>query len=148
MKYLDIKIENIDLIETLWEKNRAYHEALSEYFSHEYELLCFGDRMKKFRAMDENLYKITVCQDHENIIGYCISTIKDGVGEVESIHVDATKRGRGIGEALVSSHLQWMREIACTRIGVTVSQENAATIGFYRKLGFYPNTLYMQQQRD
>jgi len=47
---------------------------------------------------------------------------------------------------IASKHIEWMREMNCKVIGVTVSQENESTIYFYRKLGFYPNTLYMQQK--
>ncbi len=42
--------------------------------------------------------------------------------------------------------MEWLKENNCKVIGVTVSQENETTIGFYKKLGFYPNTLYMQQR--
>ncbi len=42
--------------------------------------------------------------------------------------------------------MEWLKENNCKVIGVTVSQENETTIGFYKKLGFYSNTLYMQQR--
>ncbi len=42
--------------------------------------------------------------------------------------------------------MERLKENNCKVIGVTVSQENETTIGFYKKLGFYPNTLYMQQR--
>ena len=62
------------------------------------------------------------------------------------MHVNETNRGSGIGKKLVSKHIEWMKEKNCKEIGVTVSQENEHTIGFYKKLGFYPNTLYMQMK--
>lgn len=84
--------------------------------------------------------------EHSSVVGYCISTVVNNTGEIESIHVEKSKRGCGIGETLVKIHLQWMNNMKCERVGVTVSQENVSTIGFYKKkFGFYPNTLYMQQ---
>jgi ribosomal protein S18 acetylase RimI-like enzyme len=85
-----------------------------------------------------------VAKSNNSYIGYCISTIIDGKGELESLHVIETHRGSGIGKTLVIKHIEWMKEKNCKVIGVAVSQENESTIGFYRKLGFYPKTLYMQ----
>lgn len=147
IEFLDIDFYQISLIKDLWEKNRLYHEERSAYFSGDYQSICFDDRMKKIKGFDKESFKITVCKDTSSIIGYCISTIIDGKGEVESIHVDKAYRGKGIGEKLVESHLDWMELSDCVDIGVTVSQENESAINFYKKLGFYPNTIHMEQLR-
>ncbi|MTI71350.1 MAG: GNAT family N-acetyltransferase [Firmicutes bacterium] len=141
----DIPFDEIEVIKSLWEKNRKYHEDSSSYFSEAYRSICFDDRIKDFEKLYKEKLKITVVKDDNEYIGYCISTIIDGKGEIASIHVDETKRGLGIGKALVVKHLEWMNKNNCKVMGVTVSQENDYTIEFYKKLGFYPNTLYMQQ---
>lgn len=145
IEIFDIHFDKIEVIKNLWENNRKYHEDSSEYFSEAYRSIYFEERIGNFRAFDKDLLKITVANDNDEYIGYCISTIVEGKGEVESLHVDESKRGIGIGKKLVSAHLKWMKENNCKVIGVTVSQENESTISFYKKLGFYPNTLYMQQ---
>lgn len=145
-KIFDIFYAEIEVIKDLWEKNRLYHENTSEYFKELYRSICFEQRIKAFSVFNEDALKITVAKSNDAYIGYCISTIVDGKGELESLHVDAAYRGAGIGKKLVTKHLEWMNEKKCKVIGVTVSQENASTIGFYKKLGFYPNTLYMQQK--
>ena len=145
-KIYDITIEDIHQIKTLWEKNRVYHEATSEYFGEAYKGICFEDRMTKFEKMLPDTYRISLYQVDDELLGYCISTAANGVGEIESIHVDESQRGKGIGQELAEDHLKWMAEKQCKSIGVTVSQENKATIGFYRKLGFYPNTIFMEQK--
>lgn len=142
----DISYDNVNIIKELWEKNRKYHENISEFFGDSYRDIDFESRIKGFEALDEDSMKITVARDDDRLIGYCISTAVNGKGEVESIHVDENARGGGVGRQLVESHLGWMKDKGCTVIGVTVSQENEPTIGFYRKLGFYPNTMYMQQK--
>jgi ribosomal protein S18 acetylase RimI-like enzyme len=141
----DISFDKIGVIKNLWEKNRQYHEVSSEYFSETYRSMCFDERIKVFGEFDKDMLKITVAKDNDEYIGYCISTIVEGKGELESLHVDESKRGIGIGKELTVTHLEWMKENNCKVIGVTVSQENESTINFYKKLGFYPNTLYMQQ---
>lgn len=142
----DISYDHIEVIKNLWEKNRKYHEDTSEYFKESYRLVNFEDRMKAFSRFNKDTMKITVAKENDEYIGYCISTISDGKGEVDSLHVDKANRGNGIGKNLVTIHLEWMKEKNCKVIGVTVSQENESTIGFYKNLGFYPNTLYMQQK--
>lgn len=145
IEIFDVSFDKIEVIRNLWEKNRQYHEDHSEYFSESYRSICFDERIKGLRAVDKDTLKITVAKDHGEYIGYCISTIFEGKGELESLHVDESKRGIGIGKELVGAHLEWMKKNNCKAIGVTVSQENESTINFYKKLGFYPNTLYMQQ---
>ncbi|HYE10094.1 MAG TPA: GNAT family N-acetyltransferase [Patescibacteria group bacterium] len=141
----DISYDKIDVIRTLWEKNRQYHEDCSEYFSDVYRTIYFDERIKAIGSLDKDTLKITIVKENDEYIGYCISTIVDGKGEFESLHVDESKRGIGIGKELAFAHLAWMKENKCKVIGVTVSQENESTIEFYKKLGFFPNTLYMQQ---
>lgn len=141
----DIAYDDVEIIKDLWEKNRLYHEKLSEFFKEFYRSVRFEQRIKAFGELDADKVKITVARDGGEYIGYCISTAIDGKGELESLHVDEASRGLGVGKKLALGHLAWMREKGCKVIGVTVSHENAATISFYRKLGFVPNTLYMQQ---
>ncbi|MBS4537721.1 GNAT family N-acetyltransferase [Clostridium sp. D2Q-11] len=145
IEIFDIPFDNIKIIKKLWEKNRQYHEDSSEYFSDAYRSICFEDRIKGYDEFCRDTLKITIAKYNDKYIGYCISTIVEEKGELESIHVDESKRGIGIGKEIVVKHLEWMKEKNCKSIGVTVSQENESTINFYRKLGFYPNTLYMQQ---
>jgi ribosomal protein S18 acetylase RimI-like enzyme len=140
----DISYEEIEVIKNLWEKNRQYHEDSSEYFKESYGFISFDQRMKALGVFSKESMKITVAKINDEYIGYCISTIIHEKGEIQSLHVDENNRGNGIGKKLVIKHIEWMNEKNCKVIGVTVSQENEATKWFYRKLEFYPNTLYMQ----
>jgi len=140
----DIPYDEIEVIKTLWERNRQYHEKSSEYFKELYRSISFDQKIKAFHVLNKEAIKITVAKKNDEYIGYCISTIIDGKGELESLHVNEINRGNGIGKKLVMKHIEWMKERNCKVIGVAVSQENESTISFYQKLGFYPNTLYMQ----
>jgi len=143
-EFFDISYDEVEVIKSLWEKNRQYHENTSEYFKESYRFINFDQRIKAISVFDEETMKITVVKSNGKYIGYCISTIIDGKGELESLHVDESNRGNGMGKKLVVKHIEWMKEKNCKVIGVTVSQENESTICFYKKLGLYPNTLYMQ----
>lgn len=146
IELFDISYDEIAIIKELWEKNRQYHENSSEYFKELYREMDFEQRIKGFSMFDKETMRITVAKNNADYIGYCISTAVDGMGEIQSVHVEESSRGNGVGKELVQRHLDWLKEMKCSIIGVTVSQENETTIGFYKKLGFFPNTLYMQQK--
>ena len=145
-EFFDVSYNEIDIIKDLWEKNRLYHVNSSEYFKESYQSICFEERIKGFSSFTKDTMKITVAKNEDKYIGYCISTIENVTGELQSLHVSEDNRGNGIGWQLASKHIEWMKKMNCNVIGVTVSQENESTIRFYKKLGFYPNTLYMQQK--
>jgi len=146
IEIFDISYAEVEIIRDLWEKNRRYHEDSSEYFKKSYGSIKFEERIKVFSGYSEDKIKISVVKEKEKYIGYCISIIDGNKGELGTLHVDETVRGNGIGKKLVGKHIEWMDGKKCCEIGVTVSQENNLAIGFYKKLGFYPNTLYMQMK--
>lgn len=146
-KIFDISYGEIEIIRDLWEKNRKYHEDSSEYFKELYSSINFDERIKNFSNYPKDKIKISIVKNKDKYIGYCISIIDDGFkGELGTLHIDRTQRGKGLGKKLVEKHLKWMEGRKCQEIGVTVSQENNVAIGFYKKLGFFPNTLYMQKK--
>jgi len=146
VEILDISYAEVGIIRDLWEKNRRYHEDNSEHFKESYGSIRFDERIKVFSGYSEGKIKISVVKDKDKYIGYCISVIDGSKGELGTLHIDEAERGSGIGKRLVGKHIEWMNEKKCEEIGVTVSQENELAIGFYKKLGFYPNTLYMQKK--
>ena len=146
MIYRDIPYSQISIIKELWERNRKYHENLSDSFGFLYSDLMFEDRMIPFSLFDNVNIKITVSENTENneILGYCISTIKGNEGETQSLHVSNDVRRLGIGRHLMNIHIEWMRSKGCKNIIITVAFENKNTIDFYRCLGFKENTIEMR----
>ena len=110
-----------------------------------YRFICFDDKIQAFRGLNKNALKITVARSSGEQIGYCISTIHEGHGEIASLYVAESSRGSGVGRKIVFEHINWLKENKCKVIGVAVSQENEQAIHFYKNLGFFPNTLFMQQ---
>jgi ribosomal protein S18 acetylase RimI-like enzyme len=141
--YRDIGFDDIQAIREVWELNRDYHFERSIHFKDKYRGKSFEARMAEFR--DEARDGLTcAADDMGKAVGYCISAIKDGVGEIESLHVKECERGSGIGKELMRAHVEWMKARGCHRIGVTVMSNNDGTISFYESLGFRKDTLYMQ----
>ena len=143
--YSNITLEEINIIKDLWEANRAHHINISKHFSEQYASIIFDDRMRALSKFDKGNLMVTAAIDEGNCVGYCISVIAGGKGELVSMHVSESNRGNGIGKNLVNRHICWMKERHCMEIGVSVSNENEASIKFYRSAGFFPDTLYMKQ---
>ncbi|MBP2028663.1 ribosomal protein S18 acetylase RimI-like enzyme [Acetoanaerobium pronyense] len=144
--YRDIKFDEIQIIKDIWEKNRDFHINISSFFNFLYEKLVFEDRMKPFESMNKDNLKITIAQQNDIVIGYCLSTINDYEGQMNTIHVKEEARGRGIGKKLMERHLKWMKEKECLNISLHVSCENENTIAFYEGFGFRKNTIEMRRR--
>ncbi len=142
----DIPFSQVSVIKDLWEKNRKYHEEISEFFGDIYSDLIFEERIQSFSSFDSDKIKISVAENSNNgkILGYCISTFEGAEGETHSLHVDATERNHGIGKKLMERHIMWMQNNGCKAINITVAVENTNTIEFYKTLGFKSNTLQMR----
>lgn len=81
-------------------------------------------------------------------IAYCISTVStNGCGEIDSMFVEETFRSRGIGSELVRRALDWLESAGATSKVVTVAHANEEALAFYKRFGFQPRTVLLQQSR-
>lgn len=112
--YIEVDSKEIDIIEPLWIKLRAYHHELSKHFPDRYIESKF--KMRKKELLDKSInshLKIDIVKyrDTEETIGYCISSISDKKnGEVDSIYIEEEYRSIGIGAHLIKRALNWMDE--------------------------------------
>lgn len=58
--------------------------------------------------------------------------------ELVSLWVDPAFRGRGVGRSLMEAVIAWAREQRASRLGLWVTQTNAAAAGLYTSMGFRP----------
>ncbi|MBN2510593.1 MAG: GNAT family N-acetyltransferase [Spirochaetales bacterium] len=130
--------EKLFVIEPLWQKLNAIHAAESPYFRQHYAAFTFEQRIQKFLALDDEYIRIDTVYNAETLCGYCISTALEKNGELESLFVAETERGKGLGEKLVQAGTGWMRERGCTVIRVSVSWGHESVFGFYERMGFFP----------
>lgn len=141
----DIRNDELILIKHLWEKLNQLHLQDSTYFKEHYESFTFEKRCEKFKGMEEKFIKIEVVETEKlGIIGYCISTIRQEVGEIESLFIEAEFRKDGLGNLLVDSAIQWLKSNNCKKILVGVAEGHEDVFGFYMKKGFYPRLTYLE----
>ena len=145
-------IDEIDLIRPLWEQLNEHHHMKASFFRKHYERMTFGDRKLHFLRLHESGYlRIDLAQDTMtgDYIGYCVCSVSaDKTGEVESLFVNATYRSAGIGTALVTRGLAWMDSLGTVMKRVSVGNGNEPAWMFYRKFGFYPRMMVLEQIPD
>jgi ribosomal protein S18 acetylase RimI-like enzyme len=73
----------------------------------------------------------------ENYVGYCLSSIKENVGEIESIYIESKYRTFGLGGKLMESALSWFAFNEITNIQIGVAYANDEALPFYQRYGFY-----------
>ena len=89
------------------------------------------------------------------VAGYVVLSVlhKGGPGTVEykalrldSICVDETVRGHGIGKAMVADVRALARAFGCREVILGVHPENDPAVGFYQKCGFRIRTINMDMK--
>ena len=146
MSYEIIQIDKnqMEIIKPLWEELNKIHLQESPYFKNHYESFTFSKRTEKFYTVPKENIRIEIIKRDSCICGYCISTIIDEIGELDSIFISEKERGNGLGEILVKNTITWMKKRKCKKIQVSISYGHESVFSFYQKLGFYPKLTYLQ----
>jgi ribosomal protein S18 acetylase RimI-like enzyme len=141
-----IDFSDIDAIKPLWEELNASHARLSTHFGGHFEAMTFEKRKTEFASKGRRgELRIDVCIHFASgeIVGYCVSNLIEGVGEIDSLFVKETHRGRAAGSLLMEAAMSWMRDKAAREITLTVAVGNERALGFYRKFGLYPRLIQL-----
>lgn len=138
-------IELIDAIEDLWEQLKVHHLGIDRVHPEGIRQAQFQKRKQELiKKGNSLLVELAQVSENSNVIGYCISTISENkIGELDSIFVEPSYRGLGIGKELVQRALNWMdrREVDAKRVNVL--EVNEAAIALYRQFGFKTRQLEM-----
>ena len=93
-----------------------------------------------------------LAEDDGEIIGYLIGYLKSKgqlrpiqLTELESMFVQSEFRDQGIGSELVNRFQKWSQERGADRIFVTAYMASEKAVRFYRRLGFKPESLSLEQ---
>ncbi len=150
IEYREFGAARIDEIRPLWEKLNVHHADVSSHFTERFEAYTFEKRKKSLLAEAEGgQFLIVVAHDPAEIrdIGYCISTLKDsGRGEIESLFLEQSHRGRGIGDVLMERSLQWLDRQGAVEKIIHVVSGNEQACGFYERYGFVPHCTVLLQK--
>jgi len=145
LKRLDIN--EIDLIQPLWEKLNLTHMDLSTHFRKRFQEANWENRKTKLIEKSEELLLETVVEKNL-IIGYCISSIDKGnnkTGEIDSIYIDETHRKCGLGKLLINHAADWLISKGTTEQKLLVGVGNERVLDFYKQLNFMPLHIVLQR---
>lgn len=137
MRISELPIKEIHEIKPLWELLNKTHNDNSNYWKSHFANQTFEKRFAKLTNYADTLI-LTARVDNE-IIGYSFSTVKNGVGELDSIFVKEQYRKTGVGKRLVVQTLNWFKDNQIKEIVVEVAEGNESAFSFYEKLGFRKN---------
>jgi ribosomal protein S18 acetylase RimI-like enzyme len=143
-------VELLDAIEPLWIKLNEEHAALSPHFAERFRRRSFADRKRELTESGFAAMRVEVIRSaqEEPILAYCVATISPrGIGEVDSIYVEAEHRGRGIGERLMNGALKWLKERDVLEIILSVAAGNERVWKFYEQFGFYPRAMTLLRKQ-
>jgi len=148
--YYETDENGLDNIKELWEKLNSHHKARSKYFSQDYEKIVFQDRKEQLiKKIGNGSLRIDLAFDTviDHAVGYCVSSISNGKGEIDSIFVDENFRSSGIGDNLMKRALRWMDINEIMNREVKLSAGNNDAIQFYSHYGFHPKHILLKQRR-
>ncbi len=143
MKIKTLTRDEINGIKALWENLNAHHLSRSTHFKDHFSKLTFENRMEPLKKRD--CFIGYVAEDNGESVGYCIATVDGSVGEIDSLFVKKSHRGKGTGAELISRALKWLEAQGCEVMKVSIAEGNEDALAFYRKFGFTERFIVMQK---
>ncbi len=144
--------EGFEAVRPLWEKLRAHYSPALACFAGEMPPFIFGPRKQEIlakAAAGKMRIELVSMVANTADIAYCISTVSSGGrGEIDSMFVEEPFRGRGIGSELIHHALAWLESAGASSKVVTVAYANEEALAFYKRFGFHPRTISLQQSHD
>lgn len=135
----------LDEVQGLWEELNQIHLEKSVDFKNHYRTFTFQARKESLlRHGEKGKLLVIIAQRNDRKIGYCIASLADGAGEIDSIFVKPGCRKSAVGNSLMELALDWMQSNAAQKITVKVAVGNEAVFGFYAKYGFAPRLTELQ----
>jgi ribosomal protein S18 acetylase RimI-like enzyme len=125
-------------------KLNKIHEEDSIYWKKRFSDMKFENRIKPINDINDNNLKITLLKSGDDIMGYCFSSIKNDVGEVESIFIEEQLRHHNFGREILGQHISWFKNRKCIKIVVSVSHGHESVFKFYNKMGFYEKRIELE----
>lgn len=147
-EYVRLAKDRLPEIQPLWEELNLEHLRDSIYFKDHYRTFTFKKRSESFRSVPEDDIRIDTVHHGGLIAGYCVSTVKNGIGEIESLFIGASYRGSGSGRRLVERALAWFEEKNCSKISVGVAHGHESVLPFYERFGFRPRMTVLELRTD
>ena len=146
MEIVTLDGSGLDEVKSLWEQLNQHHQQVSTYFKAHFAGLTFEKR--KLQLLKKDKLKIFLASDNTGKIGYCVASINNDIGEIDSLYVRSDKRNQKTATQMVLQALEWLKENGCSNTAVHIAEGNEESLGFYSKFGFAPRFIVMQQQEE
>jgi ribosomal protein S18 acetylase RimI-like enzyme len=151
MDYITKRISAADMhiVKELWEKLNGLHYENSRNFKRHYAEQTFERRCEKFARLPEENVRIDVALDGGGQpIGYCICSVEQGRGELDSLYVRPEYRNQSLGSRLARRGVDWLKSRRCGEIRVSVADGNESVFPFYESLGFRVRSTALELPQD
>ncbi len=142
MKVRQIENQEIDQIGPLWNELKRHHQAKTVDFAEHYLATDFKKRKAQLWARDQ--LAIFIAEDKGRNHGFCVVSISDFQGYVDSLYVRPENRKTGSGKALMDAGLDWLTQHGPENISVSIGQGNEEVLPFYERFGFKNRATVME----
>lgn len=148
IELIEEDLKDIEIIKPLWEQLNKIHFEKSVYFKEKYKNFTFEKRMRPILKRTDKVIKLDVLLDNEtgNYVGYCLSSIEDTLGEIESIFIEKKYRKFGLGGELMKNALKWFKLKNISKIQIGVVYDNDGAVPFYERYGFHIGSYILKQE--
>ncbi len=126
------------------ERLNSLHESLSPSFKKHFPSFTFEERFEQIES--RNSFSIFVAQENTNIIEYCIVSVQNKIGEIDSIYIDPQYRNKKIGDSLIAAAESWLQSKDITKIQISVAGGNESVFGFYNKKGYHQRYTILEKK--
>jgi len=142
MKVSRLEINQLDMLEPLWNKLKEYHQERTIDFVEYYNQNNFAKRKAELLAKDK--LALFVINRQNSIAGFCVASFDNQLGEIDSLYVDPAYSSNGAGTLMVEHAIHWLNEQQPKAIRLLVGQGNEAVIEYYEKIGFKKRATVME----
>lgn len=145
MEITRLDLSDIHLIQPLWEQLNRLHRERSNYFAAQFDRFTFADRVRELETKSRTGIFAARNGEGKAVFAYCIASLEDGAGEIDSLYVSPDCRGNRVGHRLMETALAWLSGHGCSKIRISVVHGNEQALGFYEKFGFRQRLVILEQ---
>jgi ribosomal protein S18 acetylase RimI-like enzyme len=147
--------DDLDRVEPLWSALREHHATVAPDFGPPRSRAeSWRRRRTQYEAwLSEPGSFLLIAERGEKVVGYAMVHLRSGsptwplgeqAGEVETLAVLATERGKGIGTLLLQAVHEELRASGVSEMSLHVLPGNLSAIRFYERHGFSTSALWLR----
>lgn len=147
--YIETSEDELDQISPLWETLNHIHAMTSPFFSDEYKNKTFYERkMELLEKAETGKMTLFLAKDRatQGIVGFCVCSVNEAIGEVDSIFVEEAFRQHHIGNEFLSRAEDFFKKHSAKKQILQVYAGNEKVIEFYKKQGYYPKYITLEKK--